>query len=64
MTVGGEKMGPENALLLYSAAIYSAEELRDQLCRMGVEDPGTEDAELLRREILDEVERRRRTGDA
>ena len=63
MTVGGEKMGPEKALL-YSAAIYSAEELRDQLCRMGVEDPGREDAELLRREILDDVERRRRTEDA
>ena len=50
-------------MLRYSAALYSAEEFRSQLCRMGVEDPGTEDAELLRREILDEVERRRRTED-
>lgn len=50
-------------MLLYSAALYSAEEFRNQLCQMGVEDPGTEDAELLRREILDEVERRRQTED-
>jgi hypothetical protein len=61
--MGSHQDGAGKALLLYSAALYSAEEFRSQLCRMGVEDPGTEDAELLRREILDEVERRRRTED-
>lgn len=41
------------------AAIHSVEAVRGQLLRLGLEGVGPEDAELLREELLTEVEKLR-----
>jgi hypothetical protein len=48
---------PEKAELIYVADIYSVEELRHQLRRLGFEDVSLEDAEAIRGELLAEVDR-------
>ena len=52
-------VSPDDAEALYCAALFSVEETRDQLCRMGLgeEFGDLEDAQALRQELLAEVER-------
>ncbi len=52
----------DQAETIYVAALFSVEELRDQLRLIGLEDTTLEDAELVREDLLAEVERRRREG--
>jgi len=54
-----KRVSPDEAETLYVAAIHSVEEVRDQLCRMGLgeEFGDLEDAQALRQELLAEVER-------
>jgi hypothetical protein len=54
---GGKAITPDQAETVYIAAIYSVEELRDQLRRLGFEDTSLEDAEALREDLLAEVEK-------
>ena len=51
---------PARVELIYFAALFGYEELRDQLRWIGFEDPGPEDSAVLRAELLGEVERLRR----
>jgi hypothetical protein len=48
---------PDQGETVYIAAIYSVEELREQMCRLGFEDTSVEDAEVLRVHLLEEVDR-------
>ena len=51
---------PAWAELIYVAALFGDEELRDQLRWIGFEDTGPEDSAALRAELLEEVEKLRR----
>lgn len=53
------KITPDDAEVLYIAAVHSVEEVRNQILRLGLEDVGPEDAEVLREDLLREVERLR-----
>jgi hypothetical protein len=53
---------PDQAETIYVAALHSVEALRDQLRLIGLEDADLEDAELVREDLLAEVERLRREG--
>ncbi len=52
-------VSPDDAEVLYIAAVHSTEAVRGQLLRLGLEDVGPEDAEVLRHDLLAEVERLR-----
>lgn len=58
------RLAPDDAHVLYAAAVVGPEELAAQLARLGVSAPGDahEDARLLRRDLLDAVERIRRNS--
>jgi uncharacterized protein Smg (DUF494 family) len=59
---GRRRVTGDQAELIYVAALFGDEELRDQLRRIGYEDADLEDALALREALLVEVEKLRRDG--
>ncbi len=62
MSDRGRGVTPDQAETIYVAALHSVEALRDQLRLIGLEDTTLEDAEFVREDLLQEVERLRREG--
>lgn len=58
------RVSPDDAEILYTAAVVGAPELALQLERLGISDPddSLEDARHLRRDLLETVERIRGDG--